>query len=101
MQSRAENAALTSPVDWVEPDHLAANAPGHDRVAIFIGQGEPKAHINVPKHVLAEKSPYMKRLLDAAHGGDLHYNQTTFQNFDEYGVGLVSISHSHSSTCIR
>lgn len=88
MQRLAKNQALTAPVDWVEPDHLAANAPGHDRVAIFFGKWEPKSHINVPKSLLAEKSPYMKRLIDAARGGDVSYEKTTFEEFDEFGTGL-------------
>lgn len=73
----------------VEPDHLAANAPGHGRIALFIGKGEPKHHINVPKAVLAEKSPYMKKIIDSAHGGDVPYDKTTFEDFDEFGAGLV------------
>lgn len=58
-------------------------------MAIFFGKSEPKHHINVPKTLIAEKSPYMKHIIDSARGGDVSYDKTTFDEFDEFGLGLL------------
>ena len=100
MQTKAENASLTSPVDWKEPDQLQATDPHSAMTAIYVGKDKKPFHIHTS--TLVEKSPYFKKMLaeDASHAGSKSttVEQTTFPDCDEFGTALFMhwiMDHGH------
>lgn len=89
MQASAENAALTSRVDWTEQDHLKANDTAHGYTTIYVGKNKKPFHAHTA--ALIERSPYFKKLLaeDSGHAGKApSMEQTSFEDIDEFAMGL-------------
>ena len=89
MQASAENAALTSRVDWTEEDHLKATDANHGTTAIYVGKNKKSFHVHTA--ALTEKSPYFKKLLaeDSGHAGKApSVEQTSFEDIDEFAMSL-------------
>ncbi|KAF2485339.1 hypothetical protein BDY17DRAFT_293393 [Neohortaea acidophila] len=99
IQSKAENEALVSSVDWKEPDHLAAAAqasshlqacnPQSSLTTLYIGKDKVPFHI--PSSVLRQKSPYFTKLLaeDTGHDGKVHSAEhMAFGDIDDFTMAL-------------
>jgi hypothetical protein len=91
MQTTAENYALIAPVDWKEPDQLAASTGAHHTATTTLHVGKSRKAVHIPTSMLMDKSPYFRRILteDSGKAGDVvSAESTTFDDLDEFGMGL-------------
>jgi hypothetical protein len=85
MQATAENNALIAPIDWKEPDQLAARNGKPAPTTLYVGKDKKPAHL--PTELLKEKSPYFRRVL-ADSSKTPSMEQTAFEDIDEFGMAL-------------